>query len=321
MSYMQPNDELINWLLAGDPAIRWQVMRDLQNCPSEQIEAERARVQHEGWGAQLLTHQDADGLWGGGLYSPKWTATTHCLLLLKYFGATPTPPVQRACQRLLDEGLYEDGGINYFPSLDHGETCVTGMVLALLAYFEMDDARILQLVDHLLTQQMADGGWNCWSFKGATHSSLHTTISVLEGLHSFTTNSTYKHAEIQQAQTRAHEFLLVHKLFRSDHTGEIIDARMTRLSFPPRWRYDVLRALDYLQMVQFPFDERLTDGLELLLRKRRKDGKWPLQQRHTGQTFFELEQVGKPSRWNTLRALRVLKFYQADFDNLSEKLS
>jgi hypothetical protein len=134
---------------------------------------------------------------------------------------------------------------------------------------------------------------------------------LLEGLQTFTTNSTYKQAEIQQAQARAHEFLLIHKLFRSDHTGEVIDARMTRLSFPPRWRYDVLRALDYLQMAQFPFDERLGDGLELLTRKRRKDGTWPLQQRHPGRTFFELEQVGKPSRWSTLRALRVFKFYQA----------
>lgn len=302
---------ILDWLLQGDPAIRWQTMRDLQACPARQVASERAKIATEGWGARLLAQQAADGSWGGGLYSPKWISTTYTLLQLRRFGLeSGQPQVWTACKLLLERGLYTDGGINLFPSYSYSETCVTGMVLSLLAYFQYPDERTTRLVDYLLTQQMADGGWNCDSYKGARHSSLHTTISVLEGLHEFEKVKPYRQDAIKQAQTRAHRFLLIHKLFRSDHTGDVIDARMTRFSFPPRWRYDILRALDYLQDVRFPFDSKLKDALDIVKMKQRKDGKWVLQNKHPGKTFFDLEPVGKPSRWNTLRALRVLRFYR-----------
>lgn len=306
-----PQSSVLDWLLQGDPAIRWQVMRDLQDYSANRVAEERTKVATEGWGAQLLTEQDSSGTWGGGLYSPKWLSTTYTLLLLRRLGLEPKhPQALQACNLLFERGLYTDGGINLFPSYTHSETCVTGMILSLLAHFQYEDERVVQLVDHLLVQQMADGGWNCESYNGAHHSSLHTTISVLEGLREFENVNPYRNDDVKKARALAHEFLLIHKLFRSDHTGDVIDARMTRFSFPPRWRYDILRVLDYLQEVRFPFDERLQDALDIMTKKQREDKTWVLQNRHPGKTFFELEQVGKPSRWNTLRALRVLRLYQ-----------
>jgi hypothetical protein len=230
------------------------------------------------------------------------------MLLLRDFGLEPTNhQAQLACKRLLEGGFYRDGGINFWASFKHSETCVTGMVLSILSYFQYPDERVPRLADHLLDQQMSDGGWNCESYKGARHSSFHTTISVLEGLHYFEKFSSYKSKEVWAAQQRGREFLLVHRLFRSHRTGEIVDEKMTRFSFPPRWHYDVLRVLDYFQTVTAPFDERMKDALELIGKRQQEEGRWPLQTKHPGKTFFELEPVGEASRWNTLRALRVLK--------------
>ena len=306
----QHEQKLINWLLDSDPAIRWQVLQDLCEAEASKVITERQKIATEGWGAKFLSLQDKDGRWANALYSPKWISTTYTMLLLKRFGLEPTnPQAQLACQRLLDEGFYVDGGINCFASLEQSEICVTGMFLSLLAYFQFDDERIYQLVDYLLRQTMPDGGWNCWAYQGAHHSSLHTTISVLEGLAAFKQFSDYKQTEITEAQNKAYDFLLIHKLYKSDKTGEVIDARMTRFSFPPRWHYDVLRALDYFQSVHFPYDARLEDALDLL-KKKQKQGRWPLQNKHPGRTYFEMEKVSKPSRWNTLRALRVLKWFE-----------
>jgi len=175
-------DEVLAWLLAGDPAIRWQVLRDLVGAPPRMVENEQQKVAHEGWGARLLDMQDSEGTWAGGLYSPKWMSTTYTMLLLRDFGLPPLNlQARRACRLLLDQGLQRDGGINY-GWRGRSETCVTGMVLSILAYFQYDDERVDTIVDHLVDQQMPDGGWNCRRPYGATHASVHTTISVLEGL-------------------------------------------------------------------------------------------------------------------------------------------
>jgi len=274
------------------------------------LEIERKKISTQGWGARLLQYQEETGLWSGGLYSPKWTSTTYTLLLLRRLGLDPdNPQARRGCHLLLDRGYYPDGGINFFPSYKYSETCVTGIILSLQAYFQNQDDRIENIVDHLLTQQMTDGGWNCQSFKGATHSSFHTTISVLEGLREYDIYSLGKRNEVMEGIKRGCEFLLVHRLFRSHRTGKVVDPRMTRFSFPPRWRYDILRALDYFQAIQMASDPRLQDGLEIVRKKQRSDGTWVLQSRHPGRSYFECEQVGKPSRWNTLRALRVLRWF------------
>ncbi len=305
------SEDVIAWLLDGDPAIRWQVKRDLLGAPADEVAEERARVAAEGWGADLLSRQDPEGTWGGGMYGPKWISTTYTMILLRRCGLPQDhPQAQRACELFLERGFYHDGGINYFPSMDYGETCVTGMTLALLAYFRYEDERVHAIADHLIRQQMADDGWNCDSYKGATHSSFHTTISVLEGLREYEKFAPENLDAIKAAQARAHEFLLAHRLYKSDKTGEVVKATMTRFSFPPRWWYDVLRGLDYFQEINAPRDERMQDAVDVVYKRRKKDGRWVLQNKHSGRIFFEMEKVRDPSRWNTLRALRVLNWWE-----------
>jgi hypothetical protein len=303
----------IPWLLEGDPSIRWQVLRDLLDQPPEIYAKEQEKVARAGWGAQLLARQDADGKWGGGIYSPKWTSTTYTLLLLRQLGLPPGhEQALRGCEKFFFRGLEKDGGINLFKSFRHSETCVNGMLLALLAYFHYPDERIHNIAEYLLREQMPDGGWNCqWIHgHGAAHASFHTTISVLEGLDEY--GKTYPQAipAVKKATDSAHEFLLQHQLYKSHRTGEVFDPDMTHMRFPPRWHYDFMRALDYFQSAQAPLDKRMQPAVSLLLEKRRgEDGLWVLNQSWAGRVHFPIEEAGKPSRWNTLRALRVLKWW------------
>ncbi len=301
----------IPWLLAGDPSIRWQVMRDLLGEPPEVYEKERARIASEGWGAQLLVHQDADGRWGKGVYGPKWTSTTYTLLLLRHLGLPPDhPQAHRGCAHFFFRGMETDGGINWFKSMHSSETCVNGMILALLAYFRFPDERIHSVAEFLLREQMPDGGWNCERIHGATHASFHTTISVLEGLAEYAKACPPSAPAVNQAAAKAHEFLLVHRLYRSHRTGQVVAPALTGMRFPPRWRYDFIRALDYFQSVNAARDERMGDALKLLYQKQKANGCWVVNSPWTGRTYFEIEPAGKPSRWNTLRALRVLKWWE-----------
>ena len=234
------------------------------------------------------------------------------MLLLRDLGVPgDDPQIRQACKQLLDNGFYRDGGINYAFSIKRSETCVTGMVLSILARFQYPDDRIRLLAEHLLKEQMPDGGWNCQRHRGATHASFHATINVLEGLLHYEKLLTDSAGRIAEAQAGAREFLRAHRHFRSHRTGEIVDGRMTRFSFPPRWYYDVLRGLDYFQASGTKTDPRDLEAIELVRKKRSKDGTWPLQNRRSGKTFFELEKAGKPSRWNTLRALRVLRWFES----------
>jgi hypothetical protein len=307
-------DSAVQWLLDGDAAIRWQTLRDLVGAPEGSVERQRRTVAREGWGARLLARQDAQGTWAGGLYSPKWTSTTYTMLLLRDFGLPSTNrQARKACARLLEEGLQRDGGINYgtwAKWIRRSETCITGMVLSILSYFEFDDDRLDTIAGHLLHEQMADGGWNCQRASGATHGSVHTTISALEGLRHYQLHRGRERSVVRRAQRRGREFLLQHRLFRSHRTGEIIKPVFTRFAFPPRWHYDILRALDYFQAVDAPRDSRLTDAIDIVRRSQGTDGRWMLQHSYKGKTYFELEEVGAPSRWNTLRALRVLKWWE-----------
>ena len=306
-------DKTIQWLLDGDPAIRWQTLRDLVGASARTIAAERRRVAQSGWGARLLAEQSADGRWGGGpsrdagLYTPKWTSTTYTMLLLRDFGLPQNNSQARAaCRLLLDRGLHADGGINFVPDA-RSETCITGMVLSILAYFRFDDDRLGNIETHLMDAQMPDGGWNCR--RVATHSSMNTTISVLEGLRIRELNHPDDARALRDAQHKAREFLLVHGLFRSHRTGTIIKPEFMRFVFPPRWHYDVLRALDYFQSVRAPRDPRLSEAVDIVSRRREADGRWTLEYAYGGKTHFPLERLRAPSRWNTLRALRVLKWW------------
>jgi hypothetical protein len=185
------------------------------------------------------------------------------------------------------------------------------MFLNYASYFKAEGEALRSIVDFILEQHMPDGGFNCRvNRQGAVHSSLHSTISVLEGIQEYGANNyVYRRAELEQIAVEACEFILQHRLFLSDRTGKIIDKRMLMLSYPSRWRYDILRALDYFQCAGVDYDPRMQPALDVLWKKRRKDNRWPVQARHPGQTHFDMEKTGSPSRWNTLRSLRVLKHF------------
>ncbi len=299
----------IDWLLKGDASIRWQVQRDLLDAKPGVYEQERGRVTSTGWGKRLLSKQGPDGNWDGGIYSPKWTSTTYTLLLLRDLGLPhENAQAQGACRNFFARGLERDGGVNLFKGIQYSEQCVNGMMLSLLAYFRSADQRVQDIAEFLMRQQMPDGGWNCRSVHGATHGSFHTTISVLEGLREYCEH-TGGNAHVTASVQRAHEFLLNHRLYKSHRTGAVADAEMTRLHFPPRWHYDILRALDYFRSVRAGSDARMSDAIELLNAKQGMDGRWVVNRPYSGRVYFEMEASGKPSRWNTLRALRVLKWW------------
>lgn len=305
------------WLLDSDPSIRWQVMRDLLDSPADVVAAERARVATQGWGARLLELQGADGQWDGGTYFPAWartvqdfdsawTATTFTLLLLRELGLDPaSAEATRAVALVRDNSKWEHDGQDFFAG--EVEPCINGEAVALGAYFGHD---VQPIVDRLLGEQLRDGGWNCEAEFGSTRSSFHTTICVLDGLleHERATGAS---DDVTAARHRAEEYLQERRLFRRLSTGEVADESFTRFSFPTWWHYDVLRGLDYLRRAGVDPDERCAEAIGLVEAKRTGDGRWLLENTHPGRVHFEMEAGdGRPSRWNTLRAQRVLDWYE-----------
>ena len=308
-------DPTIQWLMEGDPAIRWQILRDLLDAPAEEWQAERRKTIETGWGAALLARQDPDGRWGGGIYSPKWTSSTYTLLLLRQIGIPPDEPRARIGAGLvIDQMLGAQRDDAFERKLAVMDRCIAGMILELAVYFGFSDARVDALVDNLLAERMPDGGWNCRRGRvpKTHHSSFHTTFNALEGLRDWIERRGGSRLdEVLAAERGALELLLRHRLFKSDQTGAVIDYRFALLSFPYRWHYDLLRGLDYFARANAPRDPRLEDAIGRLVELRRADGAWPLQYKYTGKAFFDMEKLGKPSRWNTLRALRVLRWWNA----------
>jgi hypothetical protein len=298
------------WLLGSDPSIRWQVMRDLTDQPDEVVAAERASVATEGWGARLLALRDPDGTWAGGALFPAsppsgpgqpWTATQWALILLKDLGLDPDSPEAREAVALVRENCrWEHAGERFFDG--EVEPCINGRTVGIGAYFGED---VTGIVDRLLTEQMDDGGWNCEQENGSTRGSFHTTINVLEGLLDYE-GANGPASEVTAARRRGEDYLLERRLLRRRSSGEIIDTDWTRFSFPTRWFYDVLRALEYLRHARAEPDERVQEAVGLVEGKRDDTGRWPLEYTRPGDVHFHMEQHGQPSRWNTLRALRVL---------------
>jgi hypothetical protein len=307
-------DLILDWLTDGDPAIRWQTQRDLLHQRPEAWEVTRAEVGRVGWGRRLLDRQDKAGTWGEGLYGPKWTSTTYTLLLLRRLGLAPSNPQAIAgCRRLLDDADWIDGGVSLFTGPRLAEKCVNGMILSLVSYFDMLDSRTDSVARMLLAGSMVDGGWNCEDVLGATHSSFHTTISVLEGLQEWKRRTGSNDAD--SAIAGGHEFMLRHQMHLSHRTGEVINQTWSTFHFPPRWHYDVLRGLDHLQDAGSPWDPRAAGVIELVHSKRRKDGRWGKGSQYSGRVFFVLEPERAPGRWNTLRALRVLNWWRGHTDS------
>lgn len=306
--------DVMRWLLDSDPSIRWQVMRDLLDAPADAVAAERSRVATEGWGARLLGLQADDGYWGGHEYGENGDrrGTHWTLLSLNRLGADPDAAPVRAAVERVREGVtwrhHDD--LPYF----HGEIeeCVNGGVLALAAYFgELGEGsdRILTM---LLEQQLDDGGWNCDPPEESLRSSFDSTICVLEGLLAYERAVADAPAVITEARRRGEEYLLERNLFRRKSTGELVLPRYASFAFPPYWFYDVLRSLDYFREADGEPDPRIDDAIELLVDQRADDGRWPAGRPRRGQVFFALDAAeGEPSRWNTLRALRVLRWHGA----------
>ncbi|MFH1853328.1 MAG: hypothetical protein ABIA75_13400 [Candidatus Neomarinimicrobiota bacterium] len=309
MINLRQSPEIVDWLLTGDVAIQYQTQRDLLAADRATCDELQNRIAGEGWGARYLVQRRPDGHWGRGYYQPKWTSTHYTLLELKNLGLpADNSPAADSTIMLLNECMGIDGGIIYSPGWRNSDVCINGMVLNFGSWFAPHHPTLKALINFLLDARMNDGGWNCRHLHGATHSSLHTTISVLEGLSEYRrSGGNYQLDFIRSAEQAAVEFLLEHHLFRSSRTGAVINPKFLLLSWPCRWQYDILRALDYFQLAAVDYDSRMQPARDILLQKRRRDGRWPLQNRHPGQTHFEMEQTGQPSRWNTLRALRVLQ--------------
>jgi hypothetical protein len=305
---MERRESVIQWLLDSDPSIRWQVMCHLMGDAEEVIARERSRVATEGWGARLLDLQGSDGHWGGGAYVfPGWISTTDTLLLLRDLGLDPTSERAEKAIGLVQENCtwgVEFDDAPYFEG--EVEPCINGRVLAAGAYFgEASD----RLVDRLMHEQLEDGGWNCQA-PSSKRSSFHTTICVLEGLLEYEQAKGTTTA-VRDARLRGQEYLLERRMFRSLSTGEVIDPEWTQFSYPTRWHYDLLRGLDYLRRAGVESDHRIVEAIDLVERKRDSYERWPLENPHTGQVHFDMEgSAGTPSRWNTLRALRVLDWYR-----------
>jgi len=302
--------QIIDWLLEGDVSLEYQVYRDLLD--ENRVEIQN-RIQKEGWGAKYLNSRRQDGHWGMKFYQPKWTSSHYTLLDLRYLCIFPDVKAIRDSINLIathEKGL--DGGINPAGNTNNSDVCINGMFLNYASYFKTDDEKLVPVVDLILSQRMPDGGFNCrLNRSGAVHSSLHTTINTVEGIKEYELNGySYRLDELKDAEQSSKEFILQHSLFLSDKTGKIIHNDFLRLSYPGRWRYDILRALDYFRYSDADWDDRLQPAIDVLISKRKPDNRWLLQANIPGQTHFEMEKVRQPSRWNTLRAMRVLKHFK-----------
>ena len=312
---------VLDWLLDADPSIRWQTLRDLCDAPADVVSAERARVARDGWGAQLLALQGDDGLWEGGALFPgrngeplpwdrsegqPWTATAYSLVQLQEFGVHPDDErVRRAVELVRDNCRWENAGQPFFEG--EVEPCINGMVVGLGAYFGQD---VHGVVERLLGDQLEDGGWNCEVENGSIRGSFGTTIRVLEGLLLHEQAATGGLPGASAARKRGEDYLLERRLIRRKSTGEVIDPDFLRFSYPTRWHYDVLRGLEYFRVTRQRADPRVAEAIELVRSKEQPDGTWLLENTHKGAVHFPMDPGdGLPSRWNTLRALRVLRWF------------
>jgi hypothetical protein len=315
-----PRPVHLKWLLDSDPAIRWQVMRDLTDEAPKVIAAERSRIATEGWGAQLLARQSPAGTWSGiprGWRSdlPKddreMLVNMYSLVVLMDLGLDPASPQARKMIDRVERRLVFKRLNNRLFLQGETEPCINARILAIGAYFAKPNDT---LAKQLLSEQLEDGGWNCEAPR-SQRSSFHTTICVLEGLLEYEraghkSNPVVKN--VAKARKKAENYLLERGMFRSLRTGEVIDKRWLRFSFPPFWHFDILRGLDYLRNAGIKPDRRVREAIEIVVKRRHQNGRWPLNRIHPEHIPLQMEtDVGSASHWNSLRALRVLRWYNS----------
>lgn len=307
---------VLDWLLDSDPAVRWQALRDLTDASPDEVAAERALIATQGWGARLLALQGTDGQWAGGACFPAgfsgdfsagqpWTATLPTLSLLRDFGVEPQAErVRRSVALVAANCRWEYDDLPFFAG--EVEPCINGRTVAIGAYFGVD---VGDIVDRLLGEQLPDGGWNCEAENGSVRSSFHSTICVLDGLLEYDRVAGGSAGTVA-ARHRAEDYLLQRKLFRRLRTGEVADAGWLQFSFPTWWHYDVLRGLDHFRAAAAAAPPECAEAVELVRSRQQPGGSWLLEGTHPGAVHFPLEDGDdRPSRWNTMRALRVLRWY------------
>jgi hypothetical protein len=315
----EPKKSIIDWLLDSDPSIRWQVMKDLTHAPAHDVAAARTKIATEGWGARLLALQGSDGRWSGAAWNHGWNSTMHVLWLLRHLGLDPaSAEAQHAVGLVRNQVTWRGCGPEECDSntffAGEVEPCINGQVAMAGAYFGQD---VRGIIDRLLSEQLSDGGWNCEAPDKSTRSSFNTTICVLEALLEYE-RANGGSTDVTMARLRGQEYLLERQLIRRRSTGEVIerdrksDAVWTRFAFPTWWHYDVLRGLEYMCSAGVTPDDRMAEAIELVASKQDVEGRWTLETRYPGVMPVEIAELeGQPSRWNTLRALRVLAWYSA----------
>lgn len=305
-------NKTLQWLLDGDISIQYQVYRDLLDEDKPEL---RREIHKKGWAGNFISKQNDDGHWGRGYYNPKWISTHYTLLDLRNLWVDPgVPSIRKIITKILKEEKGRDGGINPSGTINNSDVCINGMALNFCSYFSADQDSLNSVIDFILSQKMPDGGYNCQlNRKGAVHSSLHSTISVLEGMREYIRNNyTYRIEDIMNAEREGQEFILSHRLYRSDKTGRIIKESFLRFPYPYRWYYDILRALDYFRIAGSEFDIRMNDAIETVRDKKDENYKWKLNAKYPGKEHLSMEKPGNTSRWNTLRAWRVLKWFNCE---------
>lgn len=303
------SNKIISWLLNSDPAIRWQVMKDIQNVEESKYNKERQRLVKEGWCAKLLGIQGKNGLWNDSLYNGKWVSTTYTLNLLKIFGLPPyNDQALTACNQLIEQGLFDQQEIRFSRGQKFQDLGVTGMILSMCCYFGYHHDSIHNIVEYLLSQQCGEGNWLPNKDEASAAYTFETTLIILESLLRYKNRYQKENHELLKAESKGQDFLLKHNLYLDN--GKAIKSKWTSFSFPPYWFYDVLTVLDYFQSYRENKNNLIQAGIDLVLKKQNKDGTWNLGSKHAGKTYFDMEKPKEPSRWITLRALRVLKWWE-----------
>jgi len=313
--------QTIAWLDDSDPVIRFRLHRDFLNSDPETVKQIRASIATQGWGKAFLDHRNENKHWGLAYYLPKFTSTHYTLLSLRMIHYPQNDPrVLETVNMILDQNIGPGGGIAPNLKYPNDEVCITGMFLNIAAYFKAPALKLNSLIDFLMKVQLKDGGFNCrYAHKPTHHSSVHTTLSVCEGLWEYEKNGyTYRLDDVRQKRLEGEEFLLCHHLFKSDKDGHVISDSFLSMHWPYHWFYDVMRALEYFVKSDHPGDPRMNDALDWLL-SQGHDGLWPLSPRRNGQYFFTMEKVSRKSKINTLRALSILDKYRPEEGSAKEQ--